>query len=180
MLARRARTPQLAVERAGGPLAQRREALTGALDAYGEGEAAPRIGDAQLRKQLLGRTGRLPWGRPWRRHALSYIRPSTIVTVPVAHCLLRGVLDYVLRLALTTPVQSITEAQRAVVFGSDARLHVSVRKLRESPSCCMRPAAACDRPPPCAGARDRHARSAAVRLRPQVPLRGGDAEAVDE
>jgi len=80
---------------------------------------------AQQRLTALGRKGKLPWCEPDVAAKLPYLKPSTLVLVPTAHALLRGVLKSLLEYTFKTKVSSVAE-HHPIVFNSDARKAVSV------------------------------------------------------
>jgi hypothetical protein len=82
--------------------------------------------DAKAELQNLGRKGRLPWCEPSLRGALGYISAGGVILVPVAHCLLRGLLRSLFILALTTPLSEVGQ-NHPVVFNTTQRQAVRVR-----------------------------------------------------
>lgn len=88
------------------------------------GISSVEAGRAELKR--YGRRGRMPWCHPKYKEHLSYISPADIVVVPVAHCLLRGLVRSLFMYALDTPVSTVRPTH-SVVFNTSQRDKVKVR-----------------------------------------------------
>jgi hypothetical protein len=80
---------------------------------------------ATQRLTRLGRSGQLPWCVPEVALALPYILPSTLVIIPTAHALLRGLLRSLLNFAFKTMVTTVPN-NHPIVYNSDSRKAVTV------------------------------------------------------
>ena len=83
------------------------------------------VEEARGELRQLARRGRLPWCDAAYQTSLKYIAAGDILTVPVAHCLLRGVLRSIFVYALDTKVSTVSD-KHPVVFNQDARARVKV------------------------------------------------------
>jgi hypothetical protein len=83
---------------------------------------------ARRRLTALGRNGRLPWCEDDVVAALPYLSARTLVLIPTAHALLRGLLVSLLTYAFKTLVTSVAD-NHPIVFNSEARKAVSVRRV---------------------------------------------------
>lgn len=81
--------------------------------------------DATPEFRKLGRRGRIPWCDPRYAIALAYISAGALVLVPIAHCLLRGLVRSLFIYALTTPVSSVSTTD-PLVFNTVSRDKVKV------------------------------------------------------
>lgn len=97
------------------------DAQEDALQELGLSSAA----DATLEFRKLGRRGRIPWCDPRYAIALAYISAGALVLVPIAHCLLRGLIRSLFIYALTTPVSSVSKTD-PLVFNTASRDDVKV------------------------------------------------------
>lgn len=97
------------------------EARHAALDRLGIESAD--AGRLALRNHA--RRGRLPWCDPRYKERLAYISAGDVLLVPVAHCLLRGLVRSLFIYALDTQVSSV-HPNHPVVFNKEQRARVKV------------------------------------------------------
>ena len=81
------------------------------------------VARAELRQ--LARRGGLPWCDQGYQVSLKYIAAGDIITVPIVHCLLRGVVRSLFVYSLDTKVKSVPD-KHPVVFNQAARAAVKV------------------------------------------------------